>query len=175
VETPRGWLSHGRGPDPLGVEHIVWAPWPIAAWTVDENEPRGWDDSEVTALQTYAAVVTSLLGPLRPRSRRPGLLAAYGVTPGHRAGKGALMMEYERLDVQRYSGTCAVGRILGRNLTEVAHEVAVDLLCPGRDQPDPAGERSGPKRAALTIRSCTRLGQAIASLLARPCDCGGGA
>jgi GAF domain-containing protein len=35
---------------------------PIGTLDVYGSEPRGWDDSEVTALQTYAGVVASLLG-----------------------------------------------------------------------------------------------------------------
>ena len=34
---------------------------PIGTLDVYAAEPRGWDDSEVTALQAYAGVVASLL------------------------------------------------------------------------------------------------------------------
>jgi GAF domain-containing protein len=35
---------------------------PIGTLDVYAVDPRGWDDSEVTALQAYAGVVASLLG-----------------------------------------------------------------------------------------------------------------
>jgi GAF domain-containing protein len=35
---------------------------PIGTLDVYAADPRGWDDTEVTALQTYAGVVASLLG-----------------------------------------------------------------------------------------------------------------
>ena len=38
------------GGGPIGTQDVYWA------------EPRGWDESEVTAAQAYAGVVASLLG-----------------------------------------------------------------------------------------------------------------
>ena len=39
-----------------------WAGGPIGTLDVYVAEPRGWDDSEVTALEAYGGVVASLLG-----------------------------------------------------------------------------------------------------------------
>jgi GAF domain-containing protein len=47
---------------------------PIGTLDVYAVDPRGWDDTEVTALQAYAGVVASLLGrPPRPNSPVPWL------------------------------------------------------------------------------------------------------
>ena len=46
----------------------------IGTLDVYAADPRGWDDTEITALQTYAGVVASLLGAaarLSSRARWP--------------------------------------------------------------------------------------------------------
>jgi hypothetical protein len=107
------------------------------------SEPRGWDDSEVTALQTYAGIVASLLG-VAAKAQVKGTLAdqlqtALDSRMVIERGKGALM-ERERLDEQEaFTHLRRAARSSGRKLTEVAAEVAAGLPLPrGRTRPTPS-------------------------------------
>ena len=66
-------------------------------------DPRGWDDSEVTALQAYAGVVASLLSAAAKAQLRGALADQLQTALDSRGlierAKGALM-ERERLDDQ---------------------------------------------------------------------------
>jgi GAF domain-containing protein len=122
---------------------------PIGSLDVYASEPRGWDDSEVTALQTYAGVVASLLGAAAKAQVKGALADQLQTALDSRAvierGKGALM-ERERLDEQEaFTHLRRAARSSGRKLTEVAAEVAAGLPLPrGRTTPEPtAPEQSG--------------------------------
>jgi GAF domain-containing protein len=113
---------------------------PIGTLDVYAAEPRGWDDSEVNALQTYAGVVASLLGAAA-KVQLKGTLADQLQTALDSRGlieraKGALM-ERERLDEQEaFTHLRRAARSSGRKLTEVAAEVAAGLPLPrGRTRP----------------------------------------
>jgi GAF domain-containing protein len=113
---------------------------PIGTLDVYAAEPRGWDDSEVTALQTYAGVVASLLGAAAKAELKGTLADQLQTALESRAvierGKGALM-ERERLDEQEaFTHLRRAARSSGRKLTEVAREVADGLPLPrGRTRP----------------------------------------
>jgi GAF domain-containing protein len=115
---------------------------PIGSLDVYASEPRGWDDSEVTALQTYAGVVASLLGAAAKAEVKGALADQLQAALDSRAvierGKGALM-ERERLDEQEaFTHLRRAARSSGRKLTEVAGEVAAGLPLPrGRTRPTP--------------------------------------
>jgi GAF domain-containing protein len=119
---------------------------PIGTLDVYAAEPRGWDDSEVTALQTYAGVVASLLGAAAKAQVKGTLADQLQVALESRVvieqGKGALM-ERERLDEQEaFTHLRRAARSSGRKLTEVAREVAAGLPLPrGRTSPAPPGSR----------------------------------
>jgi hypothetical protein len=105
-------------------------------------EPRGWDQSEVTALQAYAGVVANLLGAAAKAQLR-GVLADQLQTALDSRGvieraKGALM-ERERLDDQEaFTHLRRAARSSGRKLTEVAREVAAGKPLPHeRARPTP--------------------------------------
>jgi GAF domain-containing protein len=113
---------------------------PIGTLDVYASEPRGWDQSEVTALQAYAGVVASLLGAAATAQLR-GALAGQLQTALESRGlieraKGALM-ERERLDDQEaFTHLRRAARSSGRKLTEVAREVATGQPLPrGRTRP----------------------------------------
>ena len=97
---------------------------PIGTLDLYATNPRGWDRTEVCALQTYAGVVASLLGAAakahidgcagRPAPGRPGFSGV------DQAGQGALM-ERERLDEQEaFTHLRRAARSSGRRLSEVA-------------------------------------------------------
>jgi GAF domain-containing protein len=116
---------------------------PIGTLDVYASEPRGWDDSEVTALQTYAGIVANLLGAAA-KAQVKGTLAdqlqtALDSRMVIERGKGALM-ERERLDEQEaFTHLRRAARSSGRKLTEVAAEVAAGLPLPrGRTRPTPS-------------------------------------
>jgi GAF domain-containing protein len=107
---------------------------PIGTLDVYASEPRGWDDSEVTALQTYAGVVANLLGAAAKAHVTGALADQLQTALDSRAvierGKGALM-ERERLDEQEaFTHLRRAARSSGRKLTEVAREVAAGLPLP---------------------------------------------
>jgi GAF domain-containing protein len=101
---------------------------PIGTLDVYGTEPRGWDSSEVTALQAYAGVVANLLGAAAKAHLRGAvadqLQAALDSRGLIERAKGALM-ERERLDDQEaFTHLRRAARSSGRKLTEVAAEVA---------------------------------------------------
>ena len=101
---------------------------PIGTLEVYGAEPRGWDESEVSALQTYTGVVASLLAAA-PKAQLQGSLAEQlQVALDSRVlierAKGALM-ERERLDEQEaFTHLRRAARSSGRTLNDVAAEVA---------------------------------------------------
>jgi GAF domain-containing protein len=115
---------------------------PIGTLDVYATDPRGWAQSEVSALQTYAGVVASLLGAAA-KAQLKGALADQPQTALDSRGlieraKGALM-ERERLDDQEaFTHLRRAARSSGRKLTEVAREVAAGQPLPrGRTRPTP--------------------------------------
>jgi GAF domain-containing protein len=115
---------------------------PIGTLDVYAVDPRGWDPSEVAALQAYAAVVGTLLAAAA-KAELSGALADQLQTALDSRGlieraKGALM-ERERLDDQEaFTHLRRAARSSGRKLTEVAAEVAAGKPLPrGRPGPKP--------------------------------------
>jgi len=115
---------------------------PIGTLDVYGSEPRGWDQSEVSALQAYAGVVASLLG-VAAKAELTGVLAEQLQTALESRGlieraKGALM-ERERLDEQEaFTHLRRAARSSGRKVTDVAREVAAGQPLPrGRTRPMP--------------------------------------
>jgi GAF domain-containing protein len=115
---------------------------PIGTLDVYAADPRGWDQSEVAALQAYAGVVASLLGAAA-KAELTGALADQLQTALDSRGlieraKGALM-ERERLDDQEaFTHLRRAARSSGRKLSEVAAEVAAGQPLPrGRTRPTP--------------------------------------
>jgi GAF domain-containing protein len=107
---------------------------PIGTLDVYVAEPRGWDDSEVTALQAYAGVVASLLSAAAKAQLRGALADQLQVALGSRGlierAKGALM-ERERLDDQEaFTHLRRAARSSGRKLTDVAADVAAGQPLP---------------------------------------------
>jgi GAF domain-containing protein len=113
---------------------------PIGTLDVYAADPRGWDDTEITALQTYAGVVASLLGAAAQAELKGALADQLQVALESRGlierAKGALM-ERERLDDQEaFTHLRRAARSSGRKLTEVAAEVADGQPLPrGRTRP----------------------------------------
>jgi GAF domain-containing protein len=120
---------------------------PIGTLDVYAVDPRGWDQSEVTALQAYAGVVASLLSAAAT-ARQKGVLAEQLQTALASRGlieraKGALM-ERERLDDQEaFTHLRRAARSSRRKLTDVAREVA-------DGQPLPRGRTAMPMAAYAT-------------------------
>jgi GAF domain-containing protein len=115
---------------------------PIGTLDVYVADPRGWDQSEVTALQAYAGIVASLL-LAAAKAQLKGALAEQLQTALDSRGlieraKGALM-ERERLDDQEaFTHLRRAARSSGRKLSEVAAEVAAGQPLPrGRTRPMP--------------------------------------
>jgi GAF domain-containing protein len=115
---------------------------PIGTLDVYAAEPRGWDQSEVTALQAYAGVVASLLSAAANAQLKGALADQLQVALDSRGlierAKGALM-ERERLDDQEaFTHLRRAARSSGRKLSEVAREVAAGQPLPrGRTRPPP--------------------------------------
>jgi GAF domain-containing protein len=113
---------------------------PIGTLDVYGADPRGWDQSEVTALQAYAGVVASLLSAASKAHLRGALAEQLQVALGSRGlierAKGALG-ERERLDDQEaFTHLRRAARSSGRKLSEVAAEVAAGKPLPkGRTRP----------------------------------------
>jgi GAF domain-containing protein len=113
---------------------------PIGTLDVYAVDPRGWDQSEVTALQAYAGVVASLLGAAAKAELTGALAEQLQVALESRGlierAKGALM-ERERLDDQEaFTHLRRAARSSGRKLSEVAAEVAAGQPLPrGRTKP----------------------------------------
>ena len=109
---------------------------PIGTLDVYAVDPRGWDQSEVTALQAYAGVVATLLGAAAKAELKGALAEQLQVALDSRGlierAKGALM-ERERLDEQEaFTHLRRAARSSGRKLSEVAGEVAAGLPLPKR-------------------------------------------
>jgi GAF domain-containing protein len=115
---------------------------PIGTLDVYAADPRGWDQSEVNALQVYAGVVASLLGAAAKAELTGALAQQLQVALDSRGlierAKGALM-ERERLDEQEaFTHLRRAARSSGRKLSEVAREVAAGQPLPrGRTRPAP--------------------------------------
>jgi GAF domain-containing protein len=112
---------------------------PIGTLDVYAVDPRGWDQSEVSALQTYAGVVASLLGAAAKAQLKGTLAEQLQVALDSRAlierAKGALM-EREHLDEQEaFTHLRRAARSSGRKLSEVA---AGQPLPRGRPRPTSA-------------------------------------
>jgi len=113
---------------------------PIGTLDVYAVDPRGWDQSEVTALQAYGGVVASLLGAAAKAELKGALADQLQVALESRGlierAKGALM-ERERLDDQEaFTHLRRAARSSGRKLSEVAAEVAAGQALPrGRAKP----------------------------------------
>src|SRR5829696_3921530 len=113
---------------------------PISTLDVYAADPRGWDQSEVTALQAYAGVVASLLSAAANAQLKGALADQLQVALDSRGlierAKGALM-ERERLDDQEaFTHLRRAARSSGRKLSEVAGEVAAGQPLPkGRTRP----------------------------------------
>jgi GAF domain-containing protein len=113
---------------------------PIGTLDVYGAESRGWDQSEVTALQAYAGIVASLLLAAAKAQLKGALADQLQVALDSRGlierAKGALM-ERERLDDQEaFTHLRRAARSSGRKLSEVAAEVAAGRTLPkGRTKP----------------------------------------
>jgi GAF domain-containing protein len=119
---------------------------PIGTLDVYAADPRGWDDTEVTALRAYAGVVASLLGA-GARAELTGALAdqlqtALDSRSLIERAKGALM-ERERLDEQEaFTHLRRAARSSGRKLSVVAAEVAAGQPLP-KGRARPTGSQAG--------------------------------
>jgi hypothetical protein len=108
-------------------------------YTVD---PRGWDDSEISALQAYAGVVASLLAAAAKAELKGALAEQLQVALESRVlieqAKGTLM-ERERLDDQEaFTHLRRAARSSGRKLADVAREVVAGQPLPReRTRPTP--------------------------------------
>jgi GAF domain-containing protein len=113
---------------------------PIGTLDVYATTPRGWDETEVSALQAYAGVVASLLGAAAKAERKGALAEQLQVALDSRVvierAKGALMAR-ERLDEQEaFTHLRRAARSSGRKLNDVAREVAAGQPLPrGRARP----------------------------------------
>lgn len=120
---------------------------PIGTLDVYAVDPRGWDDTEVTALQTYAGVVASLLGAAA-KAELTGAVAeqlqtALDARSVIEQAKGALMQR-EHLDAQQaVTHLRRAARSSGQKLAEVAREVAAGLPLPA-GKPSRPGTPAGP-------------------------------
>jgi GAF domain-containing protein len=113
---------------------------PIGTLDLYAADPRGWDDTEITAAQAYAGIVASLL-LAAAKAELSGALADQLQTALDSRGlieraKGALM-EREHLDDQEaFTHLRRAARSSGRKLSVVAGEVAAGLPLPkGRTRP----------------------------------------
>ena len=123
---------------------------PIGTLDVYAAAPGGWDATEVSALQTYAGLVATLLGTAAKAERSGRLAEQLQVALDTRIlieqAKGALM-DRERLDDQQaFSDLRQAARSSRRQLPEGAGGPVVGLPLP-HGRPDPAGAADG--RVAL--------------------------
>jgi GAF domain-containing protein len=115
---------------------------PIGTLDAYAADPRGWDQSEVTALQAYAGVVASLLSAAAKAQLTDALADQLQTALESRGlierAKGALM-EREHLDDQEaFTHLRRAAQSSGRKLTDVAAEVAAGQPLPrGRTRPTP--------------------------------------
>jgi hypothetical protein len=139
--TPPWSAAGGRSPWSLSRSGSVgvecpggpgwWPDWYLDVYAVD---PRGWDQSELSALRAYAGVVANLLGVEAKAQLRGALAEQPQVALDSRGlierAKGALM-ERERLDDQEaFTHLRRAARSSGRKLTELAREVAAGQPLP---------------------------------------------
>jgi GAF domain-containing protein len=122
---------------------------PIGTLDLYAADPRGWDDTEVSALQTYAGVVASLLGAAAKAELTGRLAEQLQAALDSRAlmerAKGALM-EREHLDEQEaFTHLRRAARSSGRKLSDVAREVAAGLPLP-RGRATPPGTQAEPTK-----------------------------
>ena len=115
---------------------------PIGTLDVYAAEPRGWDDSEVTAAQAYAGVIGSLLAAAARAEFTGALADQLQTTLESRVlleQAKATLRERERLDDQEaFTYLRRAARSSGRKLSEVAREVVAGQPLPrGRTQPTP--------------------------------------
>src|SRR5919107_3412826 len=119
---------------------------PIGTLDVYAADPRGWNQSEVTALQAYAGVIASLLSAAAKAQLKGALADQLQTALDSRAlierAKGALM-ERERLDDQEaFTHLRRAARSSRRKLTDVAREVAdgqpLSRTRPSRIRPEQA-------------------------------------
>jgi hypothetical protein len=105
-------------------------------------DPRGWDDTEIIALQAYAGIVASLLLAAAKAELSGALADQLQTALDSRVlierAKGALM-EREHLDEQEaFTHLRRAARSSGRKLSAVAAEVATGLPLPrGRSRSTP--------------------------------------
>src|SRR4029453_6315900 len=128
---------------------------PIGTLDVYAIDPRGWDQSEVTALQAYAGIVASLLSSAAKAQLKGALADQLQVALDSRGlierAKGALM-ERERLDDQEaFTHLRRAARSSGRKLSEGAREGA-----PGQPPPAPRARVAGPQAAGGAPRGRRR-------------------
>jgi GAF domain-containing protein len=126
---------------------------PIGTLDVYAVDPRGWDDTEVSALQAYAGAVASLLGAAAKAEPSDALAEQLQVAVDSRdlieRAKGALM-EREHLDAQEaFTHLRRAARSSGRKLSDVAREVAAGL------PPLPRGRTKPPETQAKSTRGDT--------------------
>jgi GAF domain-containing protein len=145
---------------------------PIGTLDVYAADPRGWDQSEVTALQAYAGVVAALLGAAAKAELKGALADQLQVALDSRGlierAKGALM-ERERLDDQEaFTHLRRAARSSGRKLSEVAAEVARRPAPASRA--DPADKYPGRAAQERRRRPSTKgLGDQTDSAIRRSC------
>jgi GAF domain-containing protein len=130
---------------------------PIGTLDLYAAEPRGWDQSEVSALQAYAGVVATLLGAAAKAHLKGALAEQLQVALESRLlierAKGALM-ERERLDDQEaFTHLRRVARSSRRKLNDVAAEVVAGHPLPhgqrrpARTEQEQADGRTGTAQA----------------------------
>lgn len=107
---------------------------PIGTLDLYAADPRGWDDTEITAAQAYAGILASLLLAGAKAELSGALADQLQVALDSRGlierAKGVLM-ERERLDDQEaFTHLRRAARSSGRKLSEVAGEVAAGLPLP---------------------------------------------
>jgi ANTAR domain len=120
---------------------------PSPPWTLYATAPRGWDETEVSALQAYAGVVASLLGAAVRAELKGALAEQLQVALDSRvwsSGPRALM-ERECLDEQEaFTHLRRAARSSGRKLNDVAREVADGMPFPRVGPGRPRRRSSGP-------------------------------
>jgi ANTAR domain len=105
-----------------------------AAWISTRPGPRDWDDSEISALQTYASIVANLLGSAAAAHLKGRLAEQLHAALAHGAiieqAKGVLM-ECERLDAATaYERLRTAARSSNRKVADVARELLADVPLP---------------------------------------------
>src|SRR5215211_2440244 len=130
---------------------------PIGTLDVYGVEPRGWDQSEVTALQAYAGIVASLLLAAAKAQLKGALAEQLQVALDSRGlierAKGALM-ERERLDDQEAfthlrRAACSSGSQLPQVATDFAstHPSSKSRTRPARAKPEQSDGEAGTAQA----------------------------